>query len=666
MFSLRLLFVAAACAAPQARAGLDGIDLGEPEKAIEAPLQDIAVLSNVVGEENGEPVIYYTVAGSPALFHVVALGDYRVKATYPLPGASRAWAHAIAPDGSVYIGAVGSDSGHLYRYQPGTDAVEDLGAPVQNNKFIWTLTSDDEGVIYGGTWDSGHVFRYDPETDTFSDYGRIQEKEDYVRAIAWHDGFVFAGTGTQNGRVWRLNPETGEKQKLEIPVRPEYEDRMEKMGGIYHLQVAADLLFVRFSPGRLLLVYDLEKAEWWDEMFTDTRGMVSGFLSQDEKTFFLYTTGGIRRIDLETRETSNIVNPGAIFRGGDWIDLPDGQGSAFASVTYNGTVLLINPDRKYYRTLPTIATSQPTPIQALETGPEGMLYVSGYMGTTAARIDPAEGKIDRFNLGQAEGIGFLDGRIYWGEYPGAEIKSSPLEKPSEVRTHFKVGYHQDRPFAIASGSDRIFFGTIPGYGDLGGALTVFQPDAPEAERVRVFPDIIPNQSIVSLAYGKGRRIFGSTSVHGGLGIDPTETKGEVFAFDLETEEVVARTKIDLPGVGNTAMVGGVALGPDGNLYGAVNGTIFVLDPETLDVIRHRLLYPDVKAHGRWRPVHLRWGDDGLLYANVAGRITVIDPETLAFRETGASSGLMTLGKDGTIYYVNNPHIMKIAVKPVAE
>jgi streptogramin lyase len=645
--------------------GLSGLHLGEPVD-LGAPLQDVAVLHGVLGEEEGEPVMYYTAAGNPAAFHVVALRENRLKGVYPLPGAGRSWGHALAADGRVYIGGVGEgSSGHLYRYDPEAAEVENLGAPVPGHKFIWALTAGEDGNIYGGTWEGGHVFRYDPQANSFLDYGRIHPGEDYARSIAWHGGVVYVGTGTRNGRVWRLDPESGARRPLEIPRRPEYEEQFDRMGTAYHVQVAAGHLFTFFSTeDRITLIYDLEQGEWWEETFYDTSGPLLGIESEDERFFYLFTRKGVRRIDLETRE-SEIIRPGSGgFRGGGWVALEvDGERrNVLAAVTYGGSIGLIDPERADSRALPPVAVGQATPLQALETGPDGLLYLSGYMGTTAAVVDPADGQVRTLPMGQAEGIGFLGDRVIWAEYPHALIKIHQAGGRLKPEPVFHVGHHQDRPFAITSGGGRVFLGTIPGYGRLGGALTVYDPAAPEGEEVRVYPDIVQDQSIIGLAYAGGR-IYGSTSVFGGLGIDPRAEQGRVFIWDLEKEEVVLERELELPeAAGVPRVIGGLSLGPDGLVWGAVNGTLFALDPGTLEVVRHEILYPQVKSYSRWRPAYLRWGADGLLYCNVAGHVTIVDPETWEFLPTGCSSGLMTLGPDGSIFYVDNPRLMKVEVR----
>jgi hypothetical protein len=629
-----------------------------PSLLVDRPLTDVAVLNAVTGNESGEDVLYYTTTGEPALFHVVSLRDYGLKATYPLPGVDLSWGHTVAPDGSVYIAGVGSGaSGRLYRYHPAFQDVDDLGVPVPNHKFIWRVIADSQGNIYGGTWEGGHVFRYDPSADSFHDFGRIDPGEDYVRSIAWHGGYVYAGTGVKNGRVWRLDPGTGARERIEIPLRPEYQDRYGAMGSVSDLVVAGDHLFVKF--GSVGLAYDLVARDWWSQTYTGLSGPLLGLAGYDNESFFLHTGSGVRRIDLQTR-SSSIVSPGANFRGGGWIFPPCYHGAVYATVNYGGSVTLIDPFRSFTRSLPSVAVPQTIPLQSIGAGPDGMIYVSGYMGVRGAQIDQEMGNTINFSLGQAEGLTFMNDRIYWGVYSGAHVFSNPLSNPHELVEEFKISDQQDRPFALIPGGGRLIIGTVPASGQLGGALTIFDPSASGAGRVRTYRNVVPNQSVVGVAYRDGFA-YGSTSIHGGLGVSPSESRAKVFKWDIAGETLVVSRDLSLSGIGQQTFIGGLSTGPDGLIYGIVNGTVFALAPETLDVVRYRNIYPDVGGGGRWRPRYLWWDSDGILYANPGGRITAIDPVTFEYRSAGVSSALMALGTNTAVYYVSDDRVMRMNV-----
>ena len=77
----------------------------------------------------------------------------------------------------------------------------------------------------------------------------------------------------------------------------------------------------------------------------------------------------------------------------------------------------------------------------------------------------------------------------------------------------RVEAMQDRPFALEAADGKIFIGTIPYYGLHNGCLCIYDV---ESGQKKSFPGLIKNQSIISLAYHNGR-LYGSTSVHGGLG-----------------------------------------------------------------------------------------------------------------------------------------------------
>lgn len=635
-----------------------------------APLTNISVQHCVVGTEGRKPVAYYTVAGRPAVFHVVGLEDNRLLETHELPHAARSWGHVIAPDGTVYVGGVAQEgsteeSAHLYRYLPEEKRVEDLGPGLRGQKFIWALAAADDGRIYGGTWEGGHVFEYNPVTGKTTDLGRIDPSEDYVRSIAWHDGYVYAGTGARNGRVWRFDPDSGEKERIEIPVREEYADDFDRVRSAYHLAVAGDHLFAFFNGPQVMLVYDLEERRWWDQLYKVTSGPVTGVFSEEENVFYYAgRQDSLWAIDLETRTETKVMRYRGAFRGGSFVQIEGMPGKTLATVFANGAIGLLNPESRISRTLESRAEGQQTDIHALESGPGGAIYVSGYMGSSAAAFDPATRQTRVFPIGQAEGMVSLGDSLFYGVYPKARIyRQYPLSDDIQPRLLLDIGHRQDRPFAMISGKDRVFIGTIPDYGEHGGALTVLTLDAEGGIDSVVYPQVVAEQSIVGLAYHEdSERLFGSTSIHGGLGVAPKATAAKLFVWDVMAGKKVKEFSPPLSGVTSPGMIGGLSVGPDGLIWGAANGAVFALDPETLEVVKQRNIYPNVSSYGRWRPIYLRWGDDGLLYTNLAENLIVIDPATLEYLSLGEKSGLMALGSDGNVYFANGPLLKMIPAR----
>jgi hypothetical protein len=268
-----------------------------------------------------------------------------------------------------------------------------------------------------------------------------------------------------------------------------------------------------------------------------------------------------------------------------------------------------------------------------------------------------------FPLGQAEGMVQWGDELFWGIYPGSRIfRQKPLEANSTPEAILKVEHRQDRPFAMIATEAQLFLGTIPDYGELGGALTILSKGDDGGVTATVHRGVVEDQSIVGLAFHEGTGLlFGSTSTHGGLGIDPVATEAKIFVWDVAEEKKVAEFALSLTGLERPAMIGGLATGMDGLIWGAVNGILFAVDPATREVVKHRNIYPDVTRYGRWRPVYLRWGKDGLLYTNLAGRLTVVHPESLESLRLGEDTGLVALGSDGDIYYAQGSRLKKIPV-----
>ncbi|RDW20648.1 FIMAH domain-containing protein [Oceanobacillus chungangensis] len=144
---------------------------------------------------------------------------------------------------------------------------------------------------------------------------------------------------------------------------------------------------------------------------------------------------------------------------------------------------------------------------------------------------------------------------------------------------------------------------------------------------------------------------------GFLGIDPTETAAKIFVWDIEEEEKLTEFVPKIPDAAvQPKMISGMSLGPDELLWSAADGTIFAMDPDTLEIVKSKNIYPDVTDYGRWRPIHIRWGVDGLMYTTLAGKLTVVNPSTLEL-ETLAETELMTIGDDGNIYYADGSDVM---------
>lgn len=576
---------------------------GMPLSAVTAPGSDLGY------GPNGEPWMYLVSSGSTAVLSVVRADSGERVHEFPLPGAGGSWAVEVAPNGDVYIGAYGN--GHLFRWTPGAGAVEDLGGPVDGETFIWSLTHDADGNIYGGTGQfGGHIFRYDPVVDEFTDFGPTSTGEQVlVRAMAASDdGRIFA-LGAMAPFYLELDPATGVYTRHDLPPTAD-----PTLAG-YDLDIRGSLLFARFSAAggpTPLHVQDLATGEWIDAI-PGAHGLNVSDLSADGSSVYFVKDSELYRYDMATRTYEATGFAGlSDLRGFGWLDV-DSEGfgpNTLIGLDFRGNYFHYNPATGKSDRLKADAVGAPAPIRALSEGPDGKVYAGSFLNGGLASYDPLTGEKVSFagELGQAEGMTTHDGKLYIGTYPGGDIYRYDPDRPAERGKNpqhilkLREDHHQSRPFAMVSAGRYLAVGTVPENGHFGGGLTLLDTETDEWS----FHEIVPGHSIVGLLHFDGL-LYGTTSVYGGAGAPrPSEQDAYVFAYDLKKQRMLWQVK-PIPGEG---AFGQLALDAKGNLWGHSPVTVFKMDPKRGEVLETRN-YQDYP-----------W--DKIEYAHVASRLWV-DP-----------------------------------------
>ena len=621
-----------------------------------------AVMDSAYGVEDGKRVMYTTVTGNPnvadnpAYFNVVDLEDYRLIRSLPLHGGGQTWAHLVDASGHVYVASAGT----LYRYSPVAKTVTTLGSPT-GATALYGLTVDERGVVYGGTYPTGEIYKYDPAAGKISSYGRLSAGKDYVRSLAYVNGSLYAGTGAV-GELYRIDPATGAKTLIPFPENAGFTPGSAPT--VYAMNAVRDLLFIHMSSSHLL-IYDTASGAWLPDVVSNYRGMYAS-PELDGKTYFV-ANDRFYAFDLDTRTaTPTGAKFGSYFRKGTWVEVqgdPELPGPSLVTILYNGAVVLANFTTNVVKSWDPVVPGTPVSIQSLEFGPDGLLYSTGYQGTYGARYNIETGAKELFSMGQAEGMTPYGNKMIFGEYPAAHIHeldtTLPLERGVNPREIHEIGYAQDRPFALTTGDGMLFAGTIPKLGELGGAISVYDGTSWET-----FVDVVQDQSIMGLAYRDGK-LYGSTTVWGGLNAEPTATEAKMFVWDVAAKRKIAEFTPAIQQAGGVApkAIGGLSFGPDGLLWGAAYGTIFAMNPDTYEIVKQKEVIATDWVFGHyWVPVKLRWDPEGILYTTLGSRIVAIDPSTMAHTVIpGTQTNLMVLGPDGNLYYNTASMLKKITV-----
>jgi hypothetical protein len=207
---------------------------------------------------------------------------------------------------------------------------------------------------------------------------------------------------------------------------------------------------------------------------------------------------------------------------------------------------------------------------------------------------------------------------------------------------------------IAGPYGRVYIGSYPDYGLLGGAISVYDP---KKEEKRVYRHIIQNQSIASLAYiEKLDLIAAGSSVRGGSGTRAIEKEAKLILWDPKEEKKVFEIT---PVTGAKTILSLVAT-IDGKLYGITNNEkVFVFDSEKREV--RKVFDLEFKEP---RETSLQLGPDGKLYGLSKEAIFSIDPaddhiSLVAKPSVPIDSGMAILGRK--VYYGSGANLFEFEI-----
>jgi hypothetical protein len=630
-----------------------------------------------VGPDGGAEQ-YVTTVGSPVSFHVVDAVTGALKFSERIStSADTIWGLTRASDGNVYF----STNGILYRYVAADRRIESLGANPSNNQ-VFDLKASRDGKLYGGTYSSanqGRVFEYDIASGQFRDLGVMKSGQQYARGLGVTDDYVYVGIGT-TAHLMRFDRHTGAIDEIPIP----------GVSGttktISEIDVYGGKLFA--YSGESLYVIDERTRELLNTIAFQTK--ISPPSPYDPNAIYYKLKGELYTYDIAGNRTAKVegipeLPDDTAIKSHAWITPATGTfagRTVLAGMAAFGESFLYDPVTNRYEEhaadLPTSATQG----NALEAS-GNHLFIGGYQRGMSV-YDTSTGQFVYSNkqFHQPEGIGFLGDAIYFGTYSGARMYRLDMTKPFEYGEFasgnpgfaLDIGDSQDRPFTMTSGDGKLFIGTFPGYGSLGGALTILEESVTGAT-YETFRNVVPNQSLFGLAYRNGK-VYGGTSRNGGLGIEPTETEAKLFVFDTATKRVARTFTPQIPGLrGKANLIGELSFGPGGLLWGIMDGTadatgydaaIFALNPDTLEVVKSKIVTMSPFNTSKYRPYYIRWGQDGLLYTTIGRKLFAIDPHDLRAKQLIPDTvNLMTLGSDGSIYYIAGSKLYKMPVQIVS-
>ena len=551
--------------------GCAALLLSVPVACLGADIEDLGVAVRAVVFGNSQASLAASPGGRAGMFYMPYFSttggalvgihpDSGEHIDIPLPSKG-GYGVAVGADGAVYVGGV--HPGNLYRFDPSTSQLENLGGSQFGGSYIWACsTSPDRKKIYAACYPTAGVLEYDTQHRRMRYLGRMDQKEQYARSICTdEEGKVWIGIGTHADLVvW--DPRTETSQAV-LPGTYKHNSccySVEASGGY----VFAELLYDHKHP-----IYNSTTKEIVTVLDAPPDGLAyMTARGGHDGCFYLSASlsGTLYRYQVGDSEPKPLV-PGlgqtAIVREDRYAYAIDDQDFVYYDMV----------DKKELLRRRMTQAKDGMALQTLASGPDGKVYGSTYINMHMFAVEPEDGRIRDLGKvvrwgGQVDSMrAGRDGKICMGSYAYAVISVYDPTQPWKVGTGADcnpreigpLGSGQYRTRCITLGPDgMIYVGSIPSYNsDPSGAFSRVNPRTGE---VRTWQDLVPGGAVNHLAVDE-RYVYAA----GG---------GKFFVFDPALARVVLT--IDLP-------VSAMVLAPSGQIVGTGGGRLFVFSPSSMEL-----------------------------------------------------------------------------------
>lgn len=329
-------------------------------------------------------------------------------------------------------------------------------------------------------------------------------------------------------------------------------------------------------------------------------------------------------------------------------------GDTVVKIDFSGNIHLFNHETQEAFIYNDILPKNAAITHRIGKGPNGEVFISAMQSTKAAMYIPDEEEFYTFPMGQAGTLLPYKDQMYFGVYPGAKLFAYDPNLPISEHNPtllFSAGKAQDRFIYGTTGNKKLYLPTMPDYGELGGALVVFDPHCIHKEKAfQTHRHIVHNQSVISVAYQNGL-VYGSTSIMGGIGTEPTEEEAKIFIWDTTKDKILKDFTLTLPGLNKPKAIGGLQFGNDGLLWGGVEGFVFALHPETHQVEKYIDIFPEGNDWAEWGSANSQIVED-IFYINLGQHLVAVNIKSMEFLHI-ANSDAFVVDDNGGLYF--SPH-----------
>lgn len=619
-------------------------------------------------KKNGENLYIYVNAGSPAWLTVYNVDRGECESSVRLEDAERnvrgvrSYCVGCREDGTVIVAF---DVG-VFLFELESSRLQYLGGLSGETAVMHPGGFAEDGAYYFGTYPHAALQRVTADNRLELVKTHVVPGN-YVKSMCVMGDSIYLGAMNpeKTGQFFRYSIARGEMEAIPVPDSGKHRGRdclwtagMRRLNSRY--------LSVRWwfeeSAGA---IWDTQLRRWAD-VYDDPVKCTTTPLLGNDLYFFSWENTHLCRRDIahhETEHFQNVTLPGnALVYNMDLIEMRDQEKwpgkTVAANTTYYG-LFLYNIQTGYWEVREEIGPSGEGKLLLAIPNGKGELFCSLYQGQYAGIYHPETGTLKKYSFQQVEGAIFADGVYYLGRYltDGGIARLDPDQPPKErenplvVSTSKGSRVSQDRVFHIADCGDEIAYGSIPDYGRLGGCLAFWNK---KTNKTSLLEDIAPDQSITGLAYHQGK-LYGTTSIYGGLGIPPAADCACVFRVDAATHTLELVRPLRLKDRPEPYFAGNVSFSPSGKLYVATDDTIVELSADTLeplDETRVLDLPPRSREAGQWRGYDIFWVSDTVLVTNMHTSAHLVDVDQKRSRKILDFCHSLFLDDDKNLYAVS--------------
>ncbi len=532
----------------------------------------------------------------------------------PVAGESGVWGMTVGPDGNVYLGTL--PNAHFLKLDTRLGTLADLGRPSSTESYIWSVTFGSDNRLYGATYPNCKLVRYDPATGKLEDLGKMDPDQEYARFVAASkDGMIYVAVGPAAANFAVYQIATGQHAEI--------------------------------LPGA-------QQVATFPRVFVGTDGNVYGSVNTVDYSL--------------SPSAATPLGPGTAVSGVPDNVLSDGrtvciEESLSASGSEVLTLVVANPTTKATVEYPIAYQGEEMEVFRIGFGPNGALYGSTYIPANLFQVDMSHDTLDQIGVvGAGEVYSFLSSgnRLLMGAYAGLAtlmsyqpgIPFSPAAAPANPsQVNFSGGNDSWRPEAMIDGPDgNVYAGAIAGYGFIQSPLIEWNA---ASGSVQLF-DVVPNQSVVSLAAWQDL-ILGGTSSSGGPGSQPITADAQLFAWNPSTQQV----QFQIAPVPGARSITDLIAAPNGMVYGIAGNTLFEFNPQTQQITNSQtlpfagVLYNSVAAD-----------DAGRIWGLAGSGIFEIDTNAFSITLIPSSplpiTGGFAMG-NGNIYFISRSSVYGYAI-----